>query len=181
MMAYILGLGTLTSLPRELRDQVWEYSLMGRRFAFIRASHQIFAEASPIMDRIIYNNAVLKFCVCPTYQYKSWLSVENQFNREWPLQNLDHAIRSGLHKLHYEKLGKIEINIEAPDWKDPGQIICLYKKCVDLASLLENAKTGLPDIEINLLDSPLATWVDDSRPESSIAYPLSNHYAYEPV
>jgi len=180
IMAHNLGLGTLTSLPRELRDQVWHFSLIERRFAFIQASHHILAEASPIRDRVIYNDTVLKFGVCPTYRHNSWLNVETQFKSEWVLQSMDHAMRSGLHKLHYEKLRRIEINIEAPDWKDPGQITNLYKKRVDVASLLGNSRGGLPDIEINLLDSPLATWSPDGSP-SSIYYHLREHYAYGPA
>lgn len=181
-MAHNLGLGTLTSLPRELRDQVWQFLSIERRFAFMQASHQILAEASPIRDRVIYNDTVLKFSVCPTYRHNSWLNVETQFKSEWVLQNMDHAMRSGLHKLHYEKLRRIEINIEAPDWvEDPGQIVNLYTKCVDLASLLGNARKGLPDIEINLLDSPLATWRFDGPSFSIIEYRLREHYAYRPA
>ena len=162
MAAYNLGLGTLSVLPRELRDQVWEFLSMAHHLAFVQASRQIHAEASPILDRTLYQDVVLKFCICPTYQYKSWLTVERQYKRKLTLQSLDHAIKSSLHRIPYEKLRKIEINIDGPrdNWIDPGQIICLYKKCVDLASLLEHATKGLPAVEINLLEPPGAKWSD---------------------
>lgn len=179
-MARNQGLGTLASLPRELRDQVWQLLSMERRFAFIRASQQVLAEASPIKDRIIYNGTVLKFNVCPTYRRNSWVDVETQFKPKWVLQNVDDAMRFGLHKLHYERLRRIEINIKAPDGKDPGQIINLYQKCVDLASLLGNARAGLPDLEINLLNSSLARWTLGGHPSSSVYYHLREHYAYGP-
>lgn len=127
------------------------------------------------MELAVYDNAVLRFSICPTYRYKSWLDFEHQFNQQQPLQNLEHALELGLHDIPYERLKKIEINIEAPNWKDPGQLICLYKKCVDLASLLENAKNGLPDIEFNLLDVSLAKW-NDGLSMDSIHRHLNHHY-----
>ena len=149
--------------------------------AFEQASHQIHAEASPIMDRTLYEDVVLRFCICPKYQSRSWLTIESQFKKKWTLQSLDHAMKSGLHKIHYEKLRKIVINIDAPDddWQDLGQIVCLYKKCADLASLLEHATKGLPDIDINLLESPPAKWGDSLNLRSQIDDESGLHYVHK--
>lgn len=178
-MAQNLELGILTALPRELRDRIWEYLLRDGSFTFIQTSHQVLTEASPIRNRIMYNNAVLKFRVSPTYRYKSWLSVEFHSASEKILQDLGHAKRSGFFDFHFEKMCKIVINIEAPDdWEDAGQLICLYKKCVDLASLLENAKKGLPRIEIYLREPSESKWIERS---STIRCFLDQHFAYEPT
>ncbi|KAL8760300.1 MAG: hypothetical protein Q9199_000082 [Rusavskia elegans] len=168
------SLGTFTLLPRELRDQIWECLSVQRRFANFQTSRQIYTEAT----QAFYNVQILQFHISPEYQYKSWLTLETNFDAKWPprllvLQSLSRALQQGFDKLPFEKLKKIQINVGAPDTADPGQIICLHKKCVDLAVLLEHAKHGLPDIEINLLDSASANadwW--DYRPKTSMLYQL---------
>ncbi|KAL8725348.1 MAG: hypothetical protein Q9166_007408 [cf. Caloplaca sp. 2 TL-2023] len=161
-------LGAFNSLPRELRDEIWQHVMATRRFAFLRASRPIYTDASSILDRTIYTYTVLQFHISPEYQYKSWLTVESNFEAIWPLRNLNHAFKKGFNKVPYEKLKKIQINIQAPSSRDSGQVICLYKKCRDLAALLEHAKQGLPNLEINLLDSESAKWSLDGEPQRSI-------------
>ncbi|KAL8826502.1 MAG: hypothetical protein Q9170_007378 [Blastenia crenularia] len=156
-------MGLFALLPRELRDQIWGYMSAERRFTFFQSSRQIYADASPI----IYRDLV--FHIEPRYQCKSWLTVESSFNARWLFQNLNDAINQGFNKLPFEQLRKIQINIEAPDRTDPGQVICLHKKCTDLAELLENAKQGLPDLEIRLIDSDKAQWTSKGKPQMSLA------------
>jgi hypothetical protein len=62
-------------------------------------------------------------------------------------------VSRGLGKLPYKKLKGIQVEIDAPCRSDPGQKICLWKKCLDLAGLLEQADSGLPNVEIHLKDS----------------------------
>ena len=174
------SLGSFTALPRELRDQIWESLSVQRRFAIFQTSRQIYTEAT----HAFYNIQTLHFRISPEYQYKSWLTLESNFDAEWPprlrvLESLDHALQQRLHQLPFEKLKKIKINIAAPDTADPGQLICLYKKCVDLAALLENAKHGLPDMEINLLDSAFAKWSSgNNRQPTSISIDPERHFPY---
>ncbi|KAL8881613.1 MAG: hypothetical protein Q9198_001216 [Flavoplaca austrocitrina] len=173
------SLGSFTSLPRELRNQIWESLSVQRRFAIFQTSRQIYTEAT----HAFYNIQTLHFHISPEYQYKSWLSLESNFDAEWPprlrvLESLDHALQQGLHQLPFEKLKKIKINIAAPDTADPGQLICLYKKCVDLAALLEHAKHGLPDMEINLLDSAFAKWSSGNNRQPSISIDPERHFPY---
>ena len=145
-MAHNPGLGALVSLPKELRVCLWNDTST----LFMQVT-KYMQKLFPFMNRIMYEDVMLQFHIAPTYQYKSWLSIESQYKTKWSLENLEHAKRCGLHKLHYEKMKKIRINIEAPDTGDCGQIICLYKKCVGLAELLGYAKNGLPDLEIHFL------------------------------
>lgn len=175
-MVHNSSLGMLASLPRELRDQIWDTLVAKRKFAFLQASRQIHEEAALIVDSMIYTDVVLQFNVVPKYQYRSWLIVESSFNATWALNSLDHSRKRGFEKLPYEKLGKIQINIEAPDKTDPGQIVCLHKKCVDLATLLENAKQDLPHVEINLLESTSAQWHSGDKPQKSIYLDRQMHY-----
>ena len=181
-MAHESSLGLLASLPVELRDQIWDYlSLKPGRFgiestqpklAFLQASRQVYREASPI----VYGDVILQFHIDPKYQYKSWLNVKSNFGAQWLLQNLDNAMQRGFDKLPYEKLGNIQINIEAPNRRDPGQLICLYKKCLDLAVLLECAKHGLPNLELSLLDSTSAKWSLEGKPQKSVAIDRKKRY-----
>ena len=135
-MALDSELGMLASLPRELRDEIWRYLSMQTGFTYLQASRQVYDEAFPT----IYNDAVLHFHVSLKYQYKSWLDLENNIGVKWPLTSLDGSIKRGFGNLPYHKLKSIQINIEAPELRDPGQVLCLHKKCTNLAELLEQAK-----------------------------------------
>ncbi|KAL8789071.1 MAG: hypothetical protein Q9213_001334 [Squamulea squamosa] len=173
------GLGVLTTLPPELRNMIWECLSKQHSFTFFRTSRQIYAEGS----EIFYHNQILQFHISPKYEYKSWLVGESNFVAEcapqrFVLQDVYFAIRKGFDKLPFEKLKKIQININAPEHSDPGQSICLYRKCVDLAALLEHAKHGLPNMEINLLDSASAKWYSGNKPQHSISIDQKRHYPY---
>ncbi|KAL8676044.1 MAG: hypothetical protein Q9186_007399, partial [Xanthomendoza sp. 1 TL-2023] len=171
-MEYAPGLGVFALLPRELRDQIWGYVSTQRRLKAFQTSHQIYAEAS----QLFYKNQSLQFQISPRYRYKSWLVIKSNFGGEWPLQSLDHAIEKGFDKLPFHKLKQIQIIIEAPDRNDPGQLICLEKKCRELAELLEYAKEGLPDLEIILLDSTSAKWTTNGSPQISVSVDPQRHY-----
>jgi hypothetical protein len=51
----------------------------------------------------------------------------------------------------------------------PRPNTCLWKKCLDLAALLEQADRGLPNLEIHLKDSTSAKWSIDGEPQKSVA------------
>ncbi|KAI4278616.1 MAG: hypothetical protein L6R38_005210 [Xanthoria sp. 2 TBL-2021] len=173
------SLGTFTALSREIRDQIWECLSVQRRFTIFQTSRQIYTEAT----QAFYNVQILQFHISPEYQYKSWLTLESNFVTDGSprlliLQDLNHTLQQGFDKLPFEKLKKIQINIGAPDAADPGQAICLHKKCVDLAALLEHAKHGLPDIEINLVDTSSAKWSSDDKPQRSVSIDPTRHFPY---
>lgn len=166
------SLGVFASLPRELRDQIWHCLSVQRCSNIFQTSHQIYTEAS----RTFYTNQILRLHIGPKYQRKSWLIIKSNLGAEWPLQSLDHAVQQGFNKLPFEKLKRLQINIEAPDSTDPGQLICLYQKCRDLVALLECAQQGLPDLEINLLDSALVKWSEEGKPKRSVSIDPKRHY-----
>ncbi|KAL8900390.1 MAG: hypothetical protein Q9207_005719 [Kuettlingeria erythrocarpa] len=159
------GLGRLASLPVELRNQLWDELSLESRFSFTRVSRQAHAEISPRL----YKNIDLQFSIQPKYQHRSWLHVDSGFEKQWLLHNLDDAIKRGFERIPFQQLKEIRIVIEAPDKKDPGQIVCQYKKCVDLAELLEHSMDGLPDIEIAFLDSTSSKWTVKGQAQESIA------------
>ncbi|KAL8816956.1 MAG: hypothetical protein Q9223_004119 [Gallowayella weberi] len=166
------GLGNFALLPRELRDQIRGYLSTNRHLKIFQTSRQIYTEAS----RSFYNNHMISFHIEPHYQRKSWLTVQSNLGAEWPLQSLDHAIEQGFSMLPYEKLKRLEINIDAPDTTDPGQLVCLNLKCRDLVALLEHAKDGLPNLAIKFLDSASAKWSERDSPQQSISIDPKRHY-----
>lgn len=179
-------LGNLSRLPAEVRLQIWDnFSLFPiqsgpadpgspisrqsrqPRLACLQTSHRIHDEVS----HHLYKDVVLRFHVWPEYNHRLWLLVEsNAGNTWWSLRDLEDAVSRGFGKLPYEKLKGIQVEIDAPCRTDPGQLVCLWKKCLDLTRLLENAARGLPNLEIHLKDSRLAKWSVRGEPQMSVSY-----------
>ena len=168
----LTSLGTLAALPPELRLQIWKHLPLGLgqheknspspRLGFLGTSRRVYEEASVR----VHNHVILQFHIGP--QYESLLRAESNFGGSWTFQNLDDAVRCGFDRIPYAEFQSVQINIEAPDPDDPGQVICLHKKCADLAALLDYAPHDLPDMEINLLESVSAKWSVDGKPQESI-------------
>ncbi|MCJ1380107.1 hypothetical protein MMC17_003210 [Xylographa soralifera] len=57
-----------------------------------------------------------------------------------------------------------------------SQIVCIWKKCLDLVELLEHANHGLPNLEIHLQDSEKAKWSVDGEPQRSVAVDRAKRY-----
>ncbi|KAL8897190.1 MAG: hypothetical protein Q9207_007334 [Kuettlingeria erythrocarpa] len=159
------SLGRLASLPLELRDQVWAYLSIRSRLALLRTSRQLYTEGSPVL----YKDVDLQFNIEPRYEYKSWLRVGISFEAPWALQSLGQAITRGFDKLPFERLRQIRIVIEAPNRDDPGQLVCVQKKCLHLAELLDKAQHGLPHLELHFTTSQSGEWGSANKPQSSIA------------
>ena len=118
---------------------------------------------------------VLQFYIEPEYDYQSWIRAESWLGAEsnswkrWALQDPDDAVSRGFGKLPYRKLKGIRIEIEAPCREDPGQIVCLWKKGLDLIRLFEQAENGLPNLGIHLIDSASTKWSVECEPQKSVA------------
>lgn len=184
------SLGNLSRLPPEIRLQIWDHlswscnpirsgatdlapsTSSKPRLAFLQTSHWVHDEAS----QQLYKDLVLRFQVSPRHQYRSWLTVESNAGTSWHLQDLDDALSRGFGNLPYEKLKGIHVEIDAPCRRDPGQIVCLWKKCRDLAGLLEQADRALPNLEIHLKDSTAAKWCMDGQPQMSVAVDRVRRY-----
>ncbi|KAL8992347.1 MAG: hypothetical protein Q9169_007166, partial [Polycauliona sp. 2 TL-2023] len=165
-------LGVFALLPRVIRNRIWNHCSEQHLVQVFQASHQIYTEAS----QTFYKDQVFKIHVSPKYQRNSWIVIESNRGTAWPLQSLSHAICSGWKSVPFEKLNRIRIDIEASDSTDPGQFICLRHKCSDLAVLLESAKQGLPDLEINLVDSASAKWNPDGIMRRTVSIDPKRHY-----
>lgn len=145
------SIGLLAQLPREVGNLIWEYFIpchgQQTNLGILQTSHQLYEEVSPL----VYQNEVLRFHISPTCQYQSWLSIMTRKNVKLNLCDLQDATSQGLLSLPYTKLKGINVELEAPDATDPGQMICLWKKVISLTDMLLEVN-GLPDVEIHLVD-----------------------------
>lgn len=193
-----LGLGALFQLPPEIRLQIWDHLPLFPSLCklpdpheSLTSGHLIFAILQTsrwLRDEIcnfFYKDVVLRFHVVPEYQYQSWITVEKDPNITWQLQDLDDGLSRGFGQMPLEKLKGTVIEINAPSPEDPGQVICLWQKCLDLAQLLETHNERFPRLEIILTDSASAQWFRKGRPQRNIAIdqgrrrPLQdNHFDY---
>ncbi|KAL8952084.1 MAG: hypothetical protein Q9222_001995 [Ikaeria aurantiellina] len=129
-----------------------------------------------MIDETVYTDETSRFYIDLKFQGGSWLRVAGTHGQQWWLQSLSHANMLGFGKLNFEKLKWLVIDIEAPDISDPGQIVCLHQKCADLATLLKQAKQGLPRMRIRLLDSRSAKWNVDGRSKRTFSIHRRRHY-----
>ena len=178
IMSSTPGLGLLASLPAELRLEIWKHLPLDRdeighgdkpprqKLAILYTSRQINHEASAV----VYANIDLEFFIDPRYSRKSWLRVKTNLGTDYALQDINDAEQLGFSKLPYEKLRRIHFDIEAPNRRDPAQVVCLYNKCTSLVTLLQSATHGLPDLTLRLSDSAVAKWTVDGAPQKSVAW-----------
>ncbi len=141
------------------------YLSIRSRLALLRTSRQLYTEGSPVL----YQDVDLQFNIEPRYEYQTWLRVGFNFEAPWALQSIGEAITRGFDKLPFERLQQIRVNIDAPNRDDPGQLVCLQKKCLHLAELLERAQHGLPHLEFHLTTSQSGEWGSENEPQRSIA------------
>ncbi|KAL8792706.1 MAG: hypothetical protein Q9195_004681 [Heterodermia aff. obscurata] len=171
------ALGLLASLPVELRLQIWKYLSLNhdeikdggkspsQKLAILYTSRQINHEASAI----IYANIDLHFTIEPHYDRKSWLRISTNLGTAYALHDTADAVHRGFDKLPYQNLHGIHISIQAPNPRDPGQIVNLFKKSTHLVTLLQPSR--LPPLIIQLSNTPTTKWTHPTthQPLKSVA------------
>ena len=152
-----------------------------QKLAILYTSRQINREAF----RPVYANIDLKFCIDPYYDRKSWLRIETNLGTKHIIQGLDDPVKRKFCNLPYAYLRGVHIDIQAPNRRDPGQVVCLFKKCTNLVTLLlsEHTRWYIPDLTLQLSDSAEAKWTVDGEPQMSVAYdrPRSVPPAVDPI
>ncbi|KAF4626092.1 hypothetical protein G7Y89_g12069 [Cudoniella acicularis] len=129
---------SLLSLPRELRNIIWQHippqkgskGNLKSSMSILRTCKQVYAEVEPI----IYKNEALWFRLKQSYDRHSWIQVSNTRGAVWHLgTNIDEYSQAWIN-LPYYKLTGIKIEIEAPysefdvTYNNLGPLICLWKK-----------------------------------------------------
>jgi len=177
------GLGDLGRLPAEIRSVIWKYTTPGcssfnkteesaslqaddTRLAFLRTSQQVYWELS----HVVYKNLVLYFQIVPMYQPEIWLVASTNTGLQLQLRDVGDATRQGFRKLPYEKLKGVHIDIQAPAQGNPGQVLCLWRKCLDLQRLLRGRtnKAAFSHLQIHFANSDTAKWCANMQPNRTI-------------
>jgi hypothetical protein len=91
------------------------------------------------------------------------------------LESSSHAKSLGFKDLPYHQLKGIEIQIEAPDPRDPGQLFNLWAKARSLVDLLLGERGRLPEVAIHLLATSPDSWFSNGNLQSSIPHPLGDY------
>lgn len=166
----------LSRLPPEIRIHVWKYMIpnqnaaeaqapRGPKLALLRASRQIYNEAS----HHVYKSMTIHFEISPACEPGKWFTVSSNSGLRLHREDLEGSTSQGFDNLPYRKLDSIQVSIEAPSAADPGQILCLWQKCFDLASFLEaRSHDGLPRLEIYLKDTAMASWCARDQPQKTL-------------
>jgi hypothetical protein len=184
-----LNLGEFARFPQEVRDMIWADFAPGPRYqegddsedsdgednepgslGILRACHRLHEEILPH----IYEKEVLRIEV-PDIYGSLLCVIHSRQGRNWTLSPFEDdslfGIEDGLYKafcnLPYNRLRGIEIEIAAPDHRDPGLIVCVWERVKELVDLLSGAK-GLPNIDIHLQNTPSTNWSHDSKPRNTI-------------
>jgi hypothetical protein len=174
------SLGMFSLLPAEIRIMIWKHFSpqlhVGRSLPrkpnhfspdqeILPTSRKIHAEVAAEIPSG-YNSNTIKISISPEYQYKLWIKVKNTKEVQWDLEDLPDAISRGFCDLPWHNL-KVQIFIWAPNRKDSGQIICLYKKVRALVEILKGAK-GFLSLWVVFGHTKNTSWFDDAQPQCSI-------------
>ncbi|KAL2065262.1 hypothetical protein VTL71DRAFT_2931 [Oculimacula yallundae] len=175
------NLGVFATLPAEIRAEIWKGLRSNSSPSFVtqkrdgkdglgilRACRQLYHEIMPHL----YDDT-LEFHV---WSYGSlWLTIKNTQGARWEMHGI--PLRDELYdkfsNLPYQNLKRLKITITAPETGDKAQLLGLSRNVRDLVRLLEKA-TGLPSLEIHLLDSkhpaPVGKWAqEDGTPTATVA------------
>jgi hypothetical protein len=169
------NLGKLDNLPAEVRAEVWEN--LRSQDDNKKTSMNILSTCRQLYHEVfhhIYPKEILTFKLSPIYDQKSWISVTSSFGTTM-LESSSHAKSIGFKDLPYHHLKGIEIQIEAPDPRDPGQLFNLWAKARSLVDLLLGERGRLPEVAIHLLATSPNSWFSNGDLQSSISHPLGDY------
>jgi hypothetical protein len=196
-----LPLGTFSRLPKELRILIWKELIPERRYTdiirtskqdltILRTNHQLNTE----IITEIYGSRVLIFRVTSSallassnlcQNQSSTIEVYDQLGSSWCLyprfhKPVDQQARSSSvwEDLPFHKLKATRFEVEAPDPKDPAQLILLWNKLCWLMDLLQHVKF-FSRIEVHALQSPLRSWLLEGDLQQSLINNLPSTMGYD--
>lgn len=124
------SLGKFATIPRELRDIIWNNCLPKRpslpkdisyleevqvnNLAILRVNRQICEEVASQ----IYSQEVLTFHITPTFSHGSWLSVSNKNGDKWHL--MDITLQIIYSQLPYQRTQGDQSGNSSPGLGRPG-------------------------------------------------------------
>ncbi|OJJ43906.1 hypothetical protein ASPZODRAFT_19206 [Penicilliopsis zonata CBS 506.65] len=133
------GLGDFGNLPPEMRSCIWDHlcphDSTQTDLSILRASKCLHEEIS----HHFYSRISLDVNVSPKFERLQFLEIySRKWNKHWFLPTQSYARRRGFQSLPYHKVD-LTINIHAPNPRDPGQMITLWKRMKALSRILQRA------------------------------------------
>lgn len=104
--------------------------------------------------------------------------MTSELGANWTLESYRHAVTLGFAALPYQNLKGIEIEIQAPDPTNLGQLIYLWTKVRGLVALFSHAKE-LPKISIHLKDTEDTKWAVNGNLQKSIVYAAAIDFDFD--
>jgi len=190
-------MGTLARLPAEIRLQIWEDYLSTsvwryedenqnedededddddedgcrdkpkRRLGLLQTCRQIYRETS----HLLYERELFIFQITPIYRRGSWMPVKTTQIRKWE-SNIDDEDDRRYRCIPYSRFRGLNVEIQAPDPSDPGQIIALWRSLRLVVDLLSPAES-LMRLDIYFRDTDKGQWFKDGNPQQSIKEPFA--------
>ncbi|EKD18405.1 uncharacterized protein L3040_007569 [Drepanopeziza brunnea f. sp. 'multigermtubi'] len=175
------NLGTLKTLPPEVRDLIWR-ELRPSRAPIQRESKGetakplgILSACRQLNDEIIpclYGRETLEIRV--GNDHHALFTIQSTAGAKWYFLDQQGWEYQTFRHLPWKKLRAVRIVIDAPEANNSTQIVGILHNVLRLVGLLVQAD-GLPSLEISLLDTPLGNWAQQQRQTTgpvSIWYPL---------
>ena len=183
----VSGLGSFSTLPAEIRDQIWQQVLLQRHCprsfflngSFRRVSRQISEEISSSF----YRRRSLSVCIeYPGEDFEEWpseFSIKDQsgsvvFQLE-PLflkQDLffgkydTDSVTAEFRRIPFRHQQALRIDIAAPRPEDPGELVQSWNKIVFLVNLLSGLE--LLKLELRFIEQTGRSWASDGKLNLSV-------------
>lgn len=159
------GLGSLDTLPAELRLHIYDELALTQLddATYITALQQV---SDQLLKEVVHHHGtfwrrtILRFKISPEHERNSWLTVESNTMPDFHFRDIKDAISQGFNRMPYDLLKGIKVEIGAPSRTDQGQMLCVWKKCFDLAKFLGTRNSPfLAPLELCFVDtSSSASW-----------------------
>lgn len=89
-----------------------------------------------------YGKETLTFTISPSFQFNSWLTVENSNGVKWELQHPNCDMSRRLRKARYDLIEGVNIKIGAPDTTDEAQKWAVFSKAQQVAGHFKKVLSG---------------------------------------
>jgi hypothetical protein len=121
--------------------------------------------------------------VSPLYRRDTWIEAtysepsSHPDQTKWKFKDVAEALAKGLGDISCSSVS-FEIHIFAPHPRDPGQLICLWRRTNELAKFLAQME-DIASITVQLENSKNVTWYESGMANNSIPDPYYERYDHE--
>jgi hypothetical protein len=179
------GLGTLVTLPVELRYLIWEYispssgPFLATDFYQDLSILRILQASRKLREEILsylYDGLILTFVIAPGLSHQDFdILVHDQHGSRaliWDRGDILDGLTAGSDRASlFERIGAIRVEIIAPRRDDPGELVQMWNKNVLLVDSLSSDACLLPFLEICAVENDSRQWTTEGMLHQSVAPP----------